>query len=131
MEHIVMTIICQRGKLFAVPIIIFCYFLHISDNRNFSDRWQFAENELEFVFVMFVNLTLDTSLKLNEGLDKFIKGSNWYPYRGMDTLGVNESIARIIKSGVNMQHPSGMFMKANGSLQFCYLCSQDIYVLGG
>ena len=70
----------------------------------------------DMVNVRFVNLKLGIKLKLNIGSDKFIKGSNLYPHRVMDTLDVNELTGGIMKSCINMEHPFGMIIKASGGL---------------
>ena len=71
---------------------------------------------LDFVFVKLVSLNSDIILKLNEGFDKSLKGSNLYPYRTIGIFDVKEVTAGIMKCGINMEHPSGMIIKASGGL---------------
>ena len=62
---------------------------------------------------MLVTLKSDIPVKLNDGLDRFMKGSNWYPQKVMDILDVKEYTAGI-KSGVDMEHFSGIVIQASG-----------------
>ena len=115
-DHTVMTFMSQRGNdllylqfnqvfvwngQWVVPAVIDCNLL-----RRKSD----------FVFVKLINSKWDMSQKLKKGWERFIKGSNWYPHKVIKTLDVNEVTASIIKSSVNVKHPSGMVIKANGGL---------------
>ena len=72
--------------------------------------------KLHFVFVRYVSFKIDISLKLNKGSNRFIKGANGYPQRAMGISDVKKFTAGIMKSGVIMEHPSGMAIKANGEL---------------
>ena len=77
--------------------------------------------KLDFLFVRSVNLKLEISLKLNEGSDEFLKGSNWYLQKGMESAHGKELTVWIMKSGIQMEHPSGIIIKDSGGLTNCYL----------
>ena len=62
----------------------------------------------EFTFVMLVSLGSDINLKLNTGLDRFINGSNLHLHSIMCTFDVRVLTVWIMKSGVNIQQPSGV-----------------------
>ena len=72
--------------------------------------------KLDIKFVRLVSLKLDISLKLDESSYKYMKEWNVHSPRVIGTLDVNEAMVSIIKYSVNMEHPSGMVMKANSWL---------------
>ena len=92
-----------------VLIINFICFLHKADNGYIT-------------FVMLVNSNLDINLNLENGLDKFINGLCLYPQRSL-TAGI------IIKSGVKVDHPSDVVIKARCGLRFYCLYSLGNYIL--
>ena len=69
-----------------------------------------------FFILMLVNLNSDFDLKLNDGLDRFLNGSNLYLYCVMDNVDVKELNTEIIKCCVNMEQPSGIVSKTRGGL---------------
>ena len=69
-----------------------------------------------FNSVRFVILDLGNNWKLHEGSDKFIKGYNDIPIMAWALWTWNELRASIIKSSENMEHPSGIVVKASGGL---------------
>ena len=85
-----------------------------------------------FVFIRIASLKLDSNLKLNEGSDKFRKGSNWYTHRAMGILDLKELIAVIMKSWVEIEHPSDRIIKVSGGETFLvsgYLHSIECFSL--
>ena len=73
---------------------------------------------LQKLTIITICVKSDFNLKLNYGLDKFWKGSNWYPHKTLDIWDMKELPAGIMRYGVNMWHPSGTIIKANGGLMF-------------
>ena len=53
--------------------------------------------KLNLFFVWFVNLNSEFSLKLNEGSDKLVKGSNLYSCWAIGSFDVKELEALVIK----------------------------------
>ena len=113
--HITITIINKENDLLYLLSISSSLCRKLTMDTSVMGG-NFLRMKLDFIFVGFVNLKLNINLNVNEGLDKFIKGYDWYHYRVMDTLDVNE-LKVIIKSGVNTEHPSGMDIKASGGLK--------------
>ena len=66
----------------------------------------------DFTFHIFVNLNLDISLKLKNGLNKFLNRWKLYPQRVMGTLDVMEFTGGILKLGVKMDWYFDMFIRA-------------------
>ena len=72
------------------------------------------------------------SFKLRDGLDRYIKKSNWYPQNLMSNLDVKGITDGIIRYNVIAEHHSGIVIRASGGLKVLifvspgYLCSMDI-----
>ena len=69
--------------------------------------------KLGFTLVMFISLHSDPNLKLENGLDWFINNLNLYLQRMMGTLDVKGFTVGIKVSGVKMEQPSGMVIRAS------------------
>ena len=67
---------------------------------------------------MTLPITLDINLQLNRGLERFMKGSNWYPCKDIDILDWKVLDISMIKGEVKMEHPSGRITMAKGDVTF-------------
>ena len=111
-EHIAITIMIHSWEGFVQSVSIssnFCMKLLMGTSVIGSKLLRIKSY---FTFVMFLNLNSDISLTLNNGSYRFINGSNLYPHSVMGTFDMKKLTVDILKSGVNMEQPSNIVIKA-------------------
>ena len=86
----------------------FIQFFHETDIGTSVIDYIVLRMKSNFTFVNLVSLNSEINLKSDNGPDRFINRSNLHPHRGMGTFDVRELAARIIKSGINVEQPSGI-----------------------